>query len=400
LAFSRSGRLLAASDGKGWTQLWDLESGNRLAKFGGTEESSGWVYNVLQISDDETRLLVRAGYSVRMYRLPEGKELWLAPPKEMATFALSPNGKMVCASSFNAPPIALYDTNSFHRPVELERTKDMEFPAYEARLTFSPDSRVLALTTPKGKVLFFDGLTGKHLGGQATDDEALRSLGYTDDGAFLIAINHSKAFLIDAIKFEKLADVPFDVTRLWRYGSATPGGVESLLKLFRPANLPKSDLETCWKKLDSPRPKEVLEAIWQISEAADLGPFLLKKVSPVETLDGDAVRKVIGDLDSVNFAVRETATRKLGELGQPTEPFLRQALKAGPSAEVRDRAERLLAGLQRPPTPEEVRQRRLIFTLETNGTADARRTLEAWAAGAPGAHLTEQSKQALGRLGR
>ena len=39
LAFSRFGRLLAASDGKGWTRLWSLETGDQLAKFGGTEES-------------------------------------------------------------------------------------------------------------------------------------------------------------------------------------------------------------------------------------------------------------------------------------------------------------------------------------------------------------------------
>jgi WD40 repeat protein len=400
LAFSRSGRLLAASDGKGWTRLWSLETGDQLAKFGGTDESSGWLYNVLQISDDETKLLVRTGYSVKMYRIPEGKELWLAPPKQMATFALSPNGKTVCASSFNGPSIALYDANSFQRPVELERTKDLEFPAYEARLTFSPDSRVLAVTTPKGKVLFFDSGTGKHLGTQVTEDEALLQIGYTDDGAFVIALNHSKAFLFDGIKFEKLAQVPFDITNLWRFGSATPGGVEKLLSLFRPTDLPKADLETCWKKLDSPRPKEVLEAMWQMSEAADLGPFLRQKIAPVGAPDGEAIRKLIQALDSSSFAARESATRKLGELGQPIDPFLRQALKASPSAEAVERIERLLTNLVRPLTPEEIRQRRVIFALESNGTADARRTLEAWAAGAPATHLTEQSKQALGRLRR
>ena len=40
------------------------------------------------------------------------------------------------------------------------------------------------------------------------------------------------------------------------------------------------------------------------------------------------------------------------------------------------------------------------FALETNGSPDARGTLEAWANGAAGAHLTEQAKQALGRLNR
>jgi RNA polymerase sigma factor (sigma-70 family) len=400
LSFSRSGRLLAASDGKGWTQLWDLDSGNRLAKFGGTEESSGWLYNVLQISDDETKLLVRTGYTIKMYRIPEGKELWQAPPKQMATFALSPNGKMVCASSFNGPPTALYDANTFQRPVALEQTKDMEFPAYDARFTFSPDSRFLALTTPKGKVLFFDGVTGKQRGAQSTQDEELLNLGFTEDGTFLIAINHSKAFLFDAVKFEKLAEVPFDVTTYWRYGTATPGGVEKLLTLFRPKDLAKVDLEACWKKIDSPRPKEVLEAMWQMSESADLGPFLRKKIAPVTPPDAEAIRKQIQDLDSRTFAVREAASRKLGELGSPAEPFLRQALKTGLSAEAVERVERLLADLQHPPSPEEVRQRRVIFALEANGSVDARGTLEAWAAGAAGAHLSEQSKQALGRLAR
>src|SRR3954451_19370798 len=145
LAFSRSGRLLAASDGKGWVRLWSLDSGEQLAKLGGTEESSGWLYNILQISDDETKLLVRTGYSIKMYRIPEGKELWQAPPKQMAMFAMSPNGKTICASSFNGPAVALYDANTFQGAVVLEQTKDMEFPAYEARFTFAPDSRVLAL---------------------------------------------------------------------------------------------------------------------------------------------------------------------------------------------------------------------------------------------------------------
>jgi len=400
LAFSRSGRLLASSDGKGWTRLWDLETGNQLAKFGGTEESSGWLYNVLQISDDETKLLVRTGYSVKMYRIPEGKELWLAPPKQFAAFALSPDGKTVCTSSFEGVPTVLYDANTFGRPVPLEKTKDLEFPSHEARFAFSPDSRVLALAGPKGQVLFFDGATGKQLAARAAGDEQFLHLGFTEDGTFLIALNHSKAFLFDALQFEKLGEVPIDVTTLWRYGGATPGGAEKLLTLFRPADLPKADLETCWKNLDSPRSKEMVEAMWQLSRAADLGPFVRRKMSPVAAPDGDTVRNLIKDLNSPTFVVREAASRKLGEMGPPAEPFLREALKTVLSAEAAERASRLLADLRRPPTPEEIRQRRIIFALETNDSADARRTLEVWAAGAAGAHLTEQSKQALGRLGR
>ena len=140
--------------------------------------------------------------------------------------------------------------------------------------------------------------------------------------------------------------------------------------------------------------------MWQLSQAADLGPFLRGKIAPVAAPDGEAVRKLIADLDSRTFATREAASRKLGELGRPAEPFLRQAPKTAPSAEAVERIDRLLADLHRPLTTDEIRQRRLIFALEASGTSEARRTLEAWAGGATGAHLTEQSKQALARLGR
>ncbi|WP_157368557.1 WD40 repeat domain-containing protein [Zavarzinella formosa] len=398
LVFSRSGRRLAASDGKGWIRLWDMEAGDLLAKFGETEESSSWAYNVLQISDDETKLLVRTGYSVRMYRIPTGKELWLAPPKQMASFAFSPNGKTVCASRFDSNSVALYDADTFRRPTELERPKELEGAAYETRFTFSPDSRMLALTTAKGRVSFFDGVTGAHLKTQLTEEENILSLQYSDDGTFLIAINYSKAFLFDAIKFEKVAEAPFDVPTIWRYRSATPGGVEKLLTLFRPTVQPKVGLEACWKLLDTGSPKEALDAMWQLSDATDAGTFLRKKITPVAAADAQTIGQWIRDLDNPRFAAREAAARKLAEAGQPIGPFLRQALKTGQPAEAAERIERLLADLARPLTPEEIRQRRAIFALETNGSVDARRTLEAWAAGAPGGHLTEQAAQALGRM--
>ncbi|WP_020473585.1 WD40 repeat domain-containing protein [Zavarzinella formosa] len=398
LAFSRSGRRLAASDGQGWIRLWDMETGDMLAKFGGTDQSSSWLYNVLQISDDETKLLVRTGQSVRMYRIPAGKELWLAPPGQTALFTLSPDGKTVCASRFDSNSVALCDADTFRRSAELEQPKELEGTAHEMRFTFSPDSRVLALASANGRVSFFDGVTGARLKTQVTEDENILSLGYSDDGTFLIAINHSKAFLFDAIKFERAAQSPFDVATYWRYRSATPGGVEKLLTLFRPAVLPKVGLEACWKQLDTGSPKEALDAMWQLSDATDAGTFLRKKIAPVAAADAQAIRQLIRDLDSPRFAVREEAARKLAEAGQPAGPLLRQALKTGQPAEAAERIERILASQARALTPEEIRQRRVIFALETNGSADARRTLETWAAGAPGGHLTEQAAQALGRM--
>src|SRR3712207_9367110 len=66
-------------------------------------------------------------------------------PPRSTLFPYTTLFRSVCASSFNGPATALYNADTFQGPVTLEQTKDMEFPAYEARFTFSPDSRVLAL---------------------------------------------------------------------------------------------------------------------------------------------------------------------------------------------------------------------------------------------------------------
>ena len=53
---------------------------------------------------------------------------------------------------------------------------------------------------------------------------------------------------------------------------------------------------------------EALEAIWQMSRAPGLAPFLRAKMPPVAAPDGERVRKLIQDLDNRNFAAREAAT--------------------------------------------------------------------------------------------
>jgi hypothetical protein len=401
LAFSPAGRLLVAVDEQGLVRLWTLDTGEQVATFGGTEKLLRGAHNALQISDDETRLLVDTTFMVRMYRLPTGEVLWQAPQQNAGRFTLSPDGTTVYASTYNGPPTALYDADTFRRPVPLEQTPDTTaFPYFQFKSTFSPESRVLALGSPAGKVIFFDAATGKQLATVAAREEEVLHLGYTGGGTFLVAVNRTRAVLFDAVRFEKVAEAPFNVKASWAYGAATPGGVDRLLGLFRPADLPKADLESCWKRLDSPKPQDVLDALWQMSGAPDLGPFLREKVKPVAVPDGEAVRKLIADLDSPRFAAREAATRELGELGRPAEPFLRRALKASPPAEAVARINRLLAELRRPLTADEAREARAVFALETSGTAGARRTLEAWAGGAAGAHLTEEAKLALGRMGR
>lgn len=64
--------------------------------------------------------------------------------------------------------------------------------------------------------------------------------------------------------------------------------------------------------------------------------------SPPAPADPAAIRKWIADLGSNEFKVRERAAKELAAIGPPAAGLLREALKAKPSAEARDRMEKLL----------------------------------------------------------
>src|SRR5207253_11164832 len=105
-------------------------------------------------------------------------------------------------------------------------------------------------------------------------------------------------------------------------------------------------------------------------------------------------------LENPNFRTREAATKALAELDAQAAAAMRAALAKAPRAESRQRLEKLIAGLVRDPTAEEIRAGRAVKAVELASTADARAMLAAWAGGAPGMRLTEDAKMALARLNK
>ena len=117
--------------------------------------------------------------------------------------------------------------------------------------------------------------------------------------------------------------------------------------------------------------------------------------------DQKLLDKLIAQLDNSLFEVREKASQEL-ENEHVAELSLRKALSAQqPSLEVRRRLERLVEKLEGPVTsPETLRALRALEVLEHIGTAEARQVLAGLAQGAPAAHLTEEAKASLDRLGK
>ncbi len=116
--------------------------------------------------------------------------------------------------------------------------------------------------------------------------------------------------------------------------------------------------------------------------------------------NGALIAGLITDLGDEEYAVREKAMKSLTALGADAESALLGALQS-PSAEVRDRASRLLKVLAvrgRILTPTEVRAVRAVELLERLDTKEARELLAKWAKENAGTVLGTEAKTALTRL--
>jgi len=152
-----------------------------------------------------------------------------------------------------------------------------------------------------------------------------------------------------------------------------------------------------WEAISGDNAREAYRATWALAADPKTPELLRAKVS-VPTVSAEKVKQWIADLAADQFAVREAATKELQDLGRPAEPELRSARERVDSEEVRTRIDGLLAKIPRERSGIEIVQARAVAALELAGTAEAKKLLGEWGAGAPGARLTIDAKAALARL--
>src|SRR5262249_16949565 len=133
-------------------------------------------------------------------------------------------------------------------------------------------------------------------------------------------------------------------------------------------------------------------------------PLLSGRLPRHRPADQGRVPRLIADLDSEKFQVREKAMQELTRLGRAAERGLRQVLLDPPSLEVPPPAPRLLAkpgSVKRTGrAPEQLRPLRALEVLEHVADAAARRLLGELAEGADEADLTQEAQATLQRLDR
>jgi hypothetical protein len=127
--------------------------------------------------------------------------------------------------------------------------------------------------------------------------------------------------------------------------------------------------------------------------------FFKGQLKPAPAVAPAVIIKLIEQLDSSEFKVRQHAQQELLQIGEQAVPYLEQALVGQINLECRRRLEQIHATLTALTwTGERLQLMRAIEVLERIGSADARQLLQALADGAPGALATAQARGALERL--
>jgi WD40 repeat protein len=434
LAFSPDGKYVATEStvGNAGIRLWELATGKIVCDFDGPRSSG---QTAVIFSPDSKRLAaVGMDKAVFLWDVTSGEEVRRLNMQEVAQptgiggsgrLALSPDGNLLAAA-------VLYFDRNIHRMVgevylwqattgkEVARIRQEN--SQVTALAFSPDSKLLATAGNDRTVALWSTTKGQEVRRLEGAEGFLYALAFAPDGRTLagaasqpgVVGGDQKIILwelasgqvrshftghkgmISCLTFSMdggmLASGSADTTvLLWD----TSGRLLGKGAASRPA-------DALWTDLASSRADQAFRAVGKLAGAPAVAlPLLKERLRPVEgkKIDAKGLQKLIEDLDSPKFALREKANRDLERLGELAGPALEGTLKGDISPELRRRIEKLLARLDKAAAPpEELRALRGVEVLERIGTAEAREILTALAEGAPGAPLTIQARAALERL--
>lgn len=378
LAATPDGRLLLF-DSSGRIYAYDRKDGEQIVKLkkeGGNKEIEGFSW---QFSVDGRRLMNwpdRDRYrdaertqeaKIILCDTATGKHVTTVRVEQalILSLALSPDHRTIAAASEDGS-LRLWEVSTGQ-----ERWRAEGF----SRVCFSPDGRLLVAGGKSGEIVLYDMRLRRELCRTEGHRGEVTALAFAADGrTFASGSRDTTALVWSLEKVSRLAQV--------KVGPVPAVGEEA------------------WAALAGDATKAHRAAASFVAEPEKAVRFLRDKVRP-RPLDRKQAERWVADLDSDRHVTRQRASDELEALGEQAEPFLRKALDAKPSAEVRRRVVRLLRLLRNPVPPARTLQfLRAVEVLEDIGTAEARKVLEGFARGAPELRETREAKEALARSAR
>jgi hypothetical protein len=448
LAFAPDGKTLAAGSWDSSVYLWDPATGKEIRRL----SAGDGLVNVVAFSRDGTILASNGmGGTLRLWEGNTGK-LWPRQcPDQIFGVQLAPNGRMLAAHSWKGFYLWNLTTGK-----SVAGNRPLEIP-----IGFTPDCKRVFCHSFLGEswmMVIRDAQSGKEIGQLATGQEsgphALSSTGkrlvFTRGGRLFIydfgtgrirqqngAPNRSGA--IESLAFSKNGKMLAfqgndEAVHVWEtaslqercrfqghQGGKVPlafapdgaslasGSTDSTVLLWdvpgiRTGRVPAAalapkELAGLWNDLANPEASRAYRAMARMMTAPVVSlVFLKNQLPPAATnVDADALARLLKNLASDKFLVREKAGKELAKFGEPAEPLLRKALAKHTELEVRRRVQRVLDGIdleRSNPSPERLRIMRAVEVVETIGSNAARKLLAAWARGTPAA-LTHEAQAAV-----
>lgn len=387
LAFSPDGKTLVGGSWGGKVYRWDVKSGKehrRLDLHGNAAVTpmalSLGVRNLSCISEDGANIYdLDSGALVP--RFEDNEVLFLEGSLKASAF--SPDGSLLAAANRNGE---IYLRETIHNKVIdsiLSRIQGPDAPLLRAdakvpmssifSLAFAPDGRFVAAGYGNGKIILWDLLHGKHLHIFHGPASRVSTITLTPDGNYLISGSQDGTALV--------WKMPDGIRRLHRQGKILTDTELSALE----ADLAGRDARKAYLAVES------------LTAAPEQSVSLLRrKLRPIEVMDATRVPRLITDLDSDRFAVRQAATRELSKLGDRAEVQLRATLAGQPTLETRRRIEDLLRDVKL----QQLYVPRAILVLERIATPDARQILQDLTKGDAAAWQTRTARAALERVSR
>ena len=160
--------------------------------------------------------------------------------------------------------------------------------------------------------------------------------------------------------------------------------------LTRPAKPDAGGWEAAWKALGEVNAEAAFRAVRLFALFPDGAAELKRRFAAEKPPSEESIAVLVRKLDDREFKTREQAEKELRALGLAAFPALKKAVADGPSAELTERANRLLA-VTRP--ADLLRAERAVEALRLADTEEGRKVIAEWANGPAESPLTVAAKR-------